>query len=112
MWNASHCKNRLEDSFPRNGMLRVFSVLPEFFGLFPKEARIHNSTNSLRREKYAEKGPAVIGATCLTSVLLLSGCGLFQSDKAPEEIDPPQDVTYVNDEAGPIQIQQRPKNRK
>ncbi|MCY8275018.1 hypothetical protein, partial [Bacillus inaquosorum] len=26
-----------------------------------------------------KKGPAVIGATCLTSVLLLSGCGLFQS---------------------------------
>ncbi|MCY8145444.1 spore germination protein GerM [Bacillus inaquosorum] len=47
-----------------------------------------------------KKGPAVIGATCLTSVLLLSGCGLFQSDKAAEEIDPPQDVTYVNDEAG------------
>jgi len=36
-----------------------------------------------------KKGPAVIGATCLTSALLLSGCGLFQSDKAAEEIDPP-----------------------
>lgn len=47
-----------------------------------------------------KKGPAVIGATCLTSALLLSGCGLFQSDKAAEEIDPPQDVTFVNDEAG------------
>lgn len=25
---------------------------------------------------------------------------MFQSDKAAEEIDPPQDVTFVNDEAG------------
>ncbi|ATO28060.1 sporulation protein [Bacillus atrophaeus] len=47
-----------------------------------------------------KKGSTVIAATCLTSALLLSGCGLFQSDKTAEEIDPPQDVSYVKDEAG------------
>lgn len=53
-----------------------------------------------------KKGPAVIAATCLTSAFVLSGCGLFQSDKTAGEIDPPQDISYVKDEAG---IQAKPK---
>lgn len=33
----------------------------------------------------------------VTSVILLSGCGLFKKDQAIKEIDPPQDVSYLKD---------------
>ncbi|GIN66739.1 MULTISPECIES: GerMN domain-containing protein [Bacillus] len=45
--------------------------------------------------KIGIKGLAV---SVTASVLLLSGCGLFQSDQASEEIDPPQDIKYVKEE--------------
>ncbi|MFJ5965519.1 GerMN domain-containing protein [Bacillus sp. NPDC093026] len=35
--------------------------------------------------------------TCIVSAMLLSGCGLFQTDQAKTEIDPPQNVTYVKE---------------
>lgn len=31
-------------------------------------------------------------------IFMLSGCGLFGGEKATKEIDPPKDVTYVEDE--------------
>lgn len=39
-----------------------------------------------------------IAATVIASSVLLSGCGLFGGDPAVEEIDPPQDVTYTNED--------------
>ncbi|WFA04038.1 GerMN domain-containing protein [Bacillus sp. HSf4] len=45
-----------------------------------------------------KKGMKGIAVTVTASALLLSGCGLFQSDQASEEIDPPQDITYVKEE--------------
>lgn len=38
-----------------------------------------------------------IAVTVLASSMLLSGCGLFDADKATKEIDPPQDVTFTED---------------
>ncbi|MEC3837018.1 sporulation protein, partial [Bacillus licheniformis] len=45
-----------------------------------------------------KKGMKGIAVTVTASALLLSGCGIFQSDQASEEIDPPQDITYVKEE--------------
>jgi germination protein M len=36
-------------------------------------------------------------ASFIVLTMLLSGCGLFGEDKAVKEIDPPQDVTYLED---------------
>jgi germination protein M len=36
-------------------------------------------------------------ASVIVLTMLLSGCGLFGEDKAVKEIDPPQDVTYLED---------------
>ena len=44
-----------------------------------------------------KKGMMGTAVSVTASVLLLSGCGLFQSDQASEEIDPPQDITYVKE---------------
>lgn len=38
-----------------------------------------------------------IAITVIASSMLLSGCGLFDADKAAKEIDPPQDVTLTED---------------
>lgn len=38
-----------------------------------------------------------IAATMLASTVLLSGCGLFGGDEKPENIDPPQDVSYLEE---------------
>ncbi|MBA2873705.1 GerMN domain-containing protein [Thermaerobacillus caldiproteolyticus] len=38
-----------------------------------------------------------LAASVITSAILLSGCGLFGKDKAVKEIDPPQDVSYLED---------------
>ncbi|MFT0799858.1 GerMN domain-containing protein [Bacillus swezeyi] len=45
-----------------------------------------------------KKGMKGIAVSVTASALLLSGCGIFQSDQASEEIDPPQDITYVKEE--------------
>ncbi|MFD1735984.1 GerMN domain-containing protein [Bacillus salitolerans] len=39
----------------------------------------------------------IVTSTMIASSVLLSGCGLFGGDQAMQEIDPPQDVTYVED---------------
>lgn len=44
----------------------------------------------------SQKRNVKIAATVMTSALLLSGCGLFGGEKA-KEIDPPQDVSYVDE---------------
>ncbi|MDQ0230963.1 GerMN domain-containing protein [Metabacillus malikii] len=38
-----------------------------------------------------------IAITVIASSMLLSGCGLFDAEKATKEIDPPQDVTFTKD---------------
>lgn len=38
-----------------------------------------------------------IAITVIASSMLLSGCGLFDAEKATKEIDPPQDVTLTED---------------
>ncbi|APH04182.1 GerMN domain-containing protein [Bacillus weihaiensis] len=43
--------------------------------------------------KYNKK----IAVTVIASSVLLSGCGLFDAEKAAKEIDPPQDVTIQED---------------
>lgn len=43
------------------------------------------------------KRGSTAAVTCIASAMLLSGCGLFQTDQAKTEIDPPQNVTYVKD---------------
>lgn len=40
-----------------------------------------------------------IAVTVIASSLLLSGCGLFNAEEATKEIDPPQDVTIMEDGA-------------
>jgi germination protein M len=40
---------------------------------------------------------ARIATTVIASTVLLSGCGLFGTENAVKEIDPPQDVTYVEE---------------
>lgn len=43
------------------------------------------------------RGTWKLAASVVTSLLLLSGCGLFGKDEAVKEIDPPQDVSYLKD---------------
>lgn len=38
-----------------------------------------------------------IAATMFASTVLLSGCGLFGGDEKPKNIDPPQDVSYLEE---------------
>jgi germination protein M len=38
-----------------------------------------------------------LAASVIASTMLLTGCGLFGTDKAVQEIDPPQDVSYLED---------------
>ncbi|MBM6619787.1 GerMN domain-containing protein [Bacillus suaedaesalsae] len=40
-----------------------------------------------------------IATTVIASTVLLSGCGLFGGEQAMKEIDPPQDVNMVDDQA-------------
>ncbi|MDA7027128.1 GerMN domain-containing protein [Bacillus sp. CLL-7-23] len=58
-----------------------------------------------------KKGMKGIAVTVLASALLLSGCGLFQSDKASEEIDPPQDITYVKEDKNQDQQLERKEEK-
>ncbi|MCY7585842.1 sporulation protein, partial [Bacillus safensis] len=43
------------------------------------------------------KKGSTAAVTCIASAMLLSGCGLFQTDQAKTEMDPPQNVTYVKE---------------
>lgn len=45
----------------------------------------------------SKKAKTIVFSTILSSSVLLTGCGLFGGDKAVEEIDPPKDVSYVED---------------
>jgi germination protein M len=45
----------------------------------------------------SKKAKVIVLSTVLSSSMLLTGCGLFGGDKAVEEIDPPKDVSYVED---------------
>jgi germination protein M len=44
--------------------------------------------------------------------ILLSGCGLFGKEKAVKEIDPPKDVTYLEDEQSLQEIEQTNEKEK
>lgn len=45
----------------------------------------------------SKKAKTIVFSTILSSSVFLSGCGLFGGDEAVEEIDPPKDVSYVED---------------
>ncbi len=45
-------------------------------------------------------------------VFILSGCGLFGGEKATKEIDPPKDVTYIEDEQALQEKEAAQKNKR
>ncbi|MBM7701316.1 GerMN domain-containing protein [Metabacillus iocasae] len=46
----------------------------------------------------SKKTTITLASTFVATSVFLSGCGLFGGEKVSEEIDPPKDVTYVEDE--------------
>ncbi|MGE6629029.1 GerMN domain-containing protein [Bacillus sp. NPDC077027] len=58
------------------------------------------------------KKGSTAAVTCIASAMLLSGCGLFQTDQAKTEIDPPQNVTYVKEDKNEKQTAKESKEEK
>ncbi|MBD1381161.1 GerMN domain-containing protein [Metabacillus arenae] len=46
----------------------------------------------------AKSGKKKVAATVVVSTMLLSGCGMFGGEKTAKEVDPPQDVSYLEEE--------------